>query len=1052
DGTTAYPEGTPGWRVTYKYYIEVWDDQTDDTLNPLLGNESLGEDATVTFVDALGNLYENASNDGTIGAELMQCYIGGNGFDPYPYLTDDPDHPERTITDSGEITCSQAGGVGTDVAITVSGADLTLNHYPTESRTGGVILGGNGRYMAAIGAVVVFIPADAARDTSDGNLHLNNCMTDFDPESITGLSNFGDEVENTADNCRTDTFKLYDASFGKAFADSADPPKGYAYVGEGPGEVSYYHAGDGWISPGQEFAAAAYYRNDGGVETHDAAICDVLDAATYDVVDLEGQPGNAVKLQVVHGSYDLSQVQVEYATGYVASTWPPSPPTGQAVVDECADASVTWYSTTTEALANDPNGYPITKIRVTFLDPVPPGTEVRAYIRTKARDAYAETGALPSGVTAGDPIPNGTVLPNFMTATDDGELDGDWHVGDYDPKTTMDEPDEGGRGDRVGLTRAFVRVSKETGNNDEIDSVTLGQQFEFVLKPELITYGEPMATQVTVTDVLPPGLSYVNGSATQGGVSITPTVTACTGAGTPHAACTQSGETVLEWTLDDQMPNEEITPIVFLAEVGLDNADGDVLDNKVIVSSPADSTPEEDRIAHRSVVVAVPNELVAAKSVDRIRREVRDTGPYQWQVSFKNTTPNDLTHLDVIDVLPYNGDTTNPLGSEALARTPPSDFHGVLNFVAVNFADYSDDAQPCGTGGAEATYYFTNVSPDSVNLDPKDPSNTLGAGTIWCEGTADGPGAACGFSNEEVTAVRARSNNTLESGGACRLILETSPAADADGQWHLEGDIYTNTAGATADQLSLPVATNSVSVTIYASSLGDFVWEDTNGNGIQDPGEEGIAGVRLSLLDADGNPVDDPEHPGTPYTVVTDSTGHYTFTNLPAGDYQIKIDADTLPANHGPTAQDQGSDDTLDSDVDANNIINATLPEDTDVDYYDAGYYPYRAIGDTVFYDQNHNGLPDPGEGMEGVRVILTPPPDVDLGNGPGNPIETTTDANGNYLFENLPAGDYTVTVDESTFPSDLAWLQGHNTVDPDGGNDSTSQVTLSREEDRLDQ
>ena len=36
------------------------------------------------------------------------------------------------------------------------------------------------------------------------------------------------------------------------------------------------------------------------------------------------------------------------------------------------------------------------------------------------------------------------------------------------------------------------------------------------------------------------------------------------------------------------------------------------------------------------------------------------------------------------------------------------------------------------------------------------------------------------------------------------------------------------------------------------AAIGDFVWLDTNGNGKQDAGEPGIAGVTVKLLDSTG--------------------------------------------------------------------------------------------------------------------------------------------------------------------------------------------------------
>lgn len=65
------------------------------------------------------------------------------------------------------------------------------------------------------------------------------------------------------------------------------------------------------------------------------------------------------------------------------------------------------------------------------------------------------------------------------------------------------------------------------------------------------------------------------------------------------------------------------------------------------------------------------------------------------------------------------------------------------------------------------------------------------------------------------------------------------------------------------------------------------------------------------------------------------------------------------------------------------------------------------AIGDTVWNDLNGNGFLDAGEpGIEGVTVCLY--------NGA---VEcTTTDNNGNYLFDRLPANTYTVKIEDSNF------------------------------------
>ncbi len=59
-------------------------------------------------------------------------------------------------------------------------------------------------------------------------------------------------------------------------------------------------------------------------------------------------------------------------------------------------------------------------------------------------------------------------------------------------------------------------------------------------------------------------------------------------------------------------------------------------------------------------------------------------------------------------------------------------------------------------------------------------------------------------------------------------------------------------------------------------------FQDSNGNGVQDIGEAGVAGVTL-LLDANGNSVQD----GGELTQITNSDGDYVFSGVPVGVYHV---------------------------------------------------------------------------------------------------------------------------------------------------------------------
>lgn len=60
--------------------------------------------------------------------------------------------------------------------------------------------------------------------------------------------------------------------------------------------------------------------------------------------------------------------------------------------------------------------------------------------------------------------------------------------------------------------------------------------------------------------------------------------------------------------------------------------------------------------------------------------------------------------------------------------------------------------------------------------------------------------------------------------------------------------------------------------------IGDFVWNDTNYDGIQDAGENGINAVQVDLYTGTGQFVE---------VTSTNASGNYRFTNLVAGDYYV---------------------------------------------------------------------------------------------------------------------------------------------------------------------
>ncbi|URI09624.1 carboxypeptidase regulatory-like domain-containing protein [Aquincola tertiaricarbonis] len=192
------------------------------------------------------------------------------------------------------------------------------------------------------------------------------------------------------------------------------------------------------------------------------------------------------------------------------------------------------------------------------------------------------------------------------------------------------------------------------------------------------------------------------------------------------------------------------------------------------------------------------------------------------------------------------------------------------------------------------------------------------------------------------------------------------------------------------------------------ATLGNKVWFDQDGNGLQDDCEPGAAGVTVRLLDAAGAVV---------ATTVTDSTGGYLFTGLPPGQYAVQVVA---PAGQMFTSANIGSNDGIDSDVvwtgNGNTATSGlvTLAVGETNLTVDAGLKPIVAsIGDRVWSDTNGNGLQDAGEGgVAGVSVKLIGAGVDGLFNTADDTSRVTvTDANGKYLFDNVGVGTYKVAI-----------------------------------------
>ena len=267
-------------------------------------------------------------------------------------------------------------------------------------------------------------------------------------------------------------------------------------------------------------------------------------------------------------------------------------------------------------------------------------------------------------------------------------------------------------------------------------------------------------------------------------------------------------------------------------------------------------------------------------------------------------------------------------------------------------------------------------------------------------------------------------------------------------------------------------------------SIGDYMFDDRNNNGLQDAGDAPFANESVTLYRMDHTSTGDASYT---YKTTTDSSGYYLFENLPCNYLKDPDDPNvdlTDPmsyignsystyvvefknsnAEYAPTirAAGNGSQPALDSDIYADGRTDEIrlwvkvdpntqmLIGDHNLDI-DAGYVIPARLGNKVWLDTNRNGQQDPGEaGVNGVTVNLYRVDDD--GKVGDSPYATTLtgyddvlDENGIYWFDKLTPGRYVVEFDIRALLNDATGYYQYsftqaNALGDDDDNDSDAAI-----------
>lgn len=834
----------------------------------------------------------------------------------------------RAVAGGGDCTASQLGGPGTDVTVTLTGTDFSLEHYPLRRGNPSSSLinvidldAPSNQFYVASKHITYWVPI------ADFPLNVTTSMSTtatLSGTSVTGQTNI--EPATTGNTANWSFLRTATGRHSIVYGPISNLTNGLVAQRD-PVVVGDSHVN--YAAPGQDLGLRSHGGNSGTEVLTNVELCLAIDNTRLTFVDASTVPTPARPI-LASGLFAWDATRgipadgvVEYGVGGVGGvgqTWgdyntvtsPYTAPTRSGAAQaqpSCADSeSPAWYPTPAALIAAGGSLGDITKVRIRVAD-LEPNEWIYSFVPLEPRPTYAYTGTdnAPEGgpFTAGDPT-NETFAPAQSSFT-------------YDGRTTPHY-----LSDALEITdTTYARITKTSvvPPNGSNAPVPPGSIVTYQLVPNLVSPQPPRPTDVTVTDVLPPNATFVSGSVTFDGLAAPDPAIAVD---TPAL-----GYTTLTWVLPNQTPGlgaglnaaADLAEIRFDVQVGLNTPDGVDLLNSATVDSERNGFPDCTytigsgfigsalcQFSNRQLSVSSPPGFNISKTPVTPRVEIEQD--FSHRLSYASIG-SQMASLGMIDVLPFIGDGRG------------TNFSGLANLVSVTV--------PANDPGM--TVYYTAQAPASLNTDPGDPSHDFtGTGTnsatstVWCTTAQLGTGD-CPLTVGVTTALYLVPGiDPLPAG----TIYEVEVTLNGTGNF--AGDTYANSFFAASP--SLPVVLESpIAITeVVVGEISGTVYEDQNRNGLSESGEPGIPGVTVELNGVLLN--------GTPVQLctVTDANGDYSFEDgstvitdcgstavafqgVLAGTYSL---IETQPSAYSDSAETAGTlagDDTTTNDTISNIVL-----------------------------------------------------------------------------------------------------------------------------------
>lgn len=458
------------------------------------------------------------------------------------------------------------------------------------------------------------------------------------------------------------------------------------------------------------------------------------------------------------------------------------------------------------------------------------------------------------------------------------------------------------------------------------------------------TDGGQYTTDYIITDTLPKGLTYVDGSMTVGGQysQHTPDKGTVTGGTpvTPTIVVNKDGTTTMTIRVNGARADSGTQTVIHYSTTIGDASDpdhdvrnNDSFTNHATIQSKRNMAPPlapKAQIADMTVRVSRTRATALATRADPLLNDINR--PLGFRNMLGNFSKDEKTDPYAVDVMPYRGlNQSNYHGDYTLAGlTVKAGAGASMNGVKVYFT---------------TDQKWRNVDATKITREQV---------TQWTEAT-----------------VNATTGKVTIPDGYSKPVAWafTSPSLPANARYDFSLSIKP-TGNKAADSYVNRWADGDNKVDavtqVVERKVNGVAWFDTNHDGIRQDSDRLLADVNVTLVDANGRTVTSVD--GKPCTATTDRNGHYEIGSIPAGSgFKLRFTPKTGTAWHG-------------QNVTVKNAKDASEATDSDSDREDDSHgnmvagvitlKPFPALDEmtsAVYEDPNED------HGMSGTLMPATP-------------------------------------------------------------------------------